>query len=305
VTAACLQQANYEWTPKQACYFTGLSLKHLPEHRQGVLQVNHSQVLPLLRNKLVRFTRQHQAVSHPLTPIVVLAPPKPDYYACLELLDCLQQGRDYRPLLWQYQLDSKMVKSWFERAVALRSLPTRRGQSRHIRPERARRLIPGQPRSHAENAELDSFVKTGRQLYRQKQVEFATWLRYLLTHTDTQNSAIRFSAPEDLQAFIVIATELLPGPRWRLELFNGAKPADLKPWQHLAKGMNITHESTTGKPRKQQLYARLYLTHPNEQDLLVKFDGKAKKYSSPTLKLFAYIIAILMFSKEEIEKWSG
>ena len=307
ISAGYLQQAEFDWTPAQRRYFTGLSDHQLQESGLGQGSLSYPRCWPLLQHKMRHHLHllavQHSEIS-PLPP-----PPKRkiDFFVIVDALRQVEQGKNLQGLLGGYDLSPAQISEWLGKARALGQLRTRRQRSRLLAEHRKRPVLPGAPRSHAEQQALTKLVSAARRLYRREPVALSHWLRYLLLHTTTSKHGIHFSDPAPLQPFIATTCLLLPAHR--LEVTLHVKPADLATWQRgLPKG--ISQHQPTGTPQ-QRNRAILRVRHPDEHGILTRQQAKSgpgtrfEHYSSPVLILLAYVISLQLFTQEEIEGWGN
>ncbi|MGU5642319.1 tyrosine-type recombinase/integrase [Aeromonas caviae] len=305
ITAACLQQAQWDWSPAQRRYFTGLSVAQLRAHGLDQGPLSDARCRPLLQGKMTRLLRRVAITHQQIAPLPLPAKRKVDFFVVQEALRLVEQGKSLFGLLASYALTAHQISEWIDKIHALGQLQTRRQRSRLIAANRSRSLLPGPQRSHHEQQELSQLVKAARNLYRSQPAALTRWLVYLLRHTTTSNHGIRFSDPAALRAFIHTTAQLLPANRLALTLH--CHREDLGIWQQdLPGGLNPNIIKLAANTR-QRNRATLRIRHPNEQALLAKHQAGPTPhfahYSTPVLTLLAYVISLQVFSVEEIQEW--
>lgn len=306
INAACLQQAQFDWSLAQRGYFTGLSVPQLRASGLDQGPLSFARCWPLLQAKMQRHLHQVSVSQHHIAPLPPPTKHKIDFFVVQEVLRRVEQGQNVQGLLASYHMPAGQISEWIAKTNALGQLQTRRQRSRLLAEHRKRPLLPGAQRSHPEQQELVRLAKAARTLYRTQPAALTNWLRYLLRHTTTSNHGLGFTDPAALRSFIHTTVHLLPANRLDLTLY--CHRADLPDWQKgLPGGLNPNIIKLTPNTR-QRNRARLRIRHPNEQALLAKHQaGPAPRfahYSTPILTLLAYVISLQVFSLEQIQGWA-
>lgn len=306
ITAACLQQATFDWSSAQRHYFTGLSVALLRASGLDQGPLSYACCWPLLQSKMTRLLHRVDIHHQQIAPLPLPAKRKINFFVIQEALRLVEQGKSVHGLLTSYALSAHQISEWIDKVHALGQLQTRRQRSRLIAAHRNRSLLPGPQRSHQEQQELTRLVNAARALYRSQPAALTRWLVYLLRHTTTSNHGIAFQDPEALVPFINTTVQLLPAHR--LDLTLHCHQGALASWrQGLPSGLNLNISKLSANTR-QQNRAKLRIRHPNEQGILTKHQAgptpRFEHYSTPILTLLAYVISLQLFSKEEIQTWT-
>lgn len=307
VSAACLSQAEYDWSPVLRGIFTGLSQAKLATENwlTGALSWHRCSQALLLAIK--PWTQEVAWKINPMLPPPPVTKRKLDFSATLMLLRLIARREDTSAMYARYDITKPLVDELVHKAQLLRSLRTQRQHTRLIRAKYpGLALAPGALRSHIENTELNQVVEKAREVFKTQKAALIEWVKYVLRHSNTRNSGLPFTKPESLATFLHVTLQLMPASRVRIRIICSENVAIKTAWKSVLGQRNVqmTMDCTTGKNSR----AEVRIVHPDVQGLSQRAaarrpDSKPfSTYSTPLLRSVAFVLAIKLLTIDEIQQ---
>lgn len=274
---------------------------------------------PLLLDKLSKFTEAVSEVSDAAIAInnetevnKTQERPAATIKVCYSILKNYEEGASIEDLVFQYNLPEVTIERFVESANAMSRLKTTKGKPRMFSKDRVAKegallLAPSQPIWNIEKIEIESAVKQMRSLLKSHREDFSWCLEYFLTHNNMSNTGLRFKKPSDLKRFMGVFLRVFKASRWQIHFSPQAcDPSSEKSealWRSVSpRSVFVVSKNTVNNLN---LYpngkSELFLLHPQAQELSRSREKQSvKKYSASNLRYILHMIAIMLFTKDQI-----
>ncbi len=307
VSSCCLMKARYNWNPKVRRYFTGQSQATMQQlgWMQGSLTSErcHTQLYRSLAPYLVEVFWG----GIELLPIPSQIKLKLDFFAVLDLLTMLARRENVRPMLDRYDVTPAELTEWLQKLSLLGSFMTQRHRKRLSSPSR-QAILPGDLRSYAEKSELVRVVDKARDIYRSRKEELITWIGYLLVRSNSHNTELPFTDPDQLLRFLSVTLELVPASRIAITVMCGTDQSGRDSWRRSikSKAIRVEYLERSGSHR-----ALLRVIHPDEEGILQRRLARQqlemkpifyRRYSTPLLRTLGFVLALRLLSVAELQQ---
>lgn len=304
ISAACLNQAQFDWGIAARHYFTGVSLSKLKQLGWDSGALHFARCFEAIKVHLKDYICHIDCIVRPLPSRIQAKPPKLDFFAMVRILTAYSQQADMSFLKNYYGIDESKFEHWLTKINALLQLKTTKAHLRLTYEARMNSLLPGKMRSHKEQDELVQIIEKARKLYRTHPMDLESWTQYQLMHCNQQNHALPFQHEHKLKAFITTSVKLIPA--YRIGIVVYCAKSDRTRWSSgLPANIRIKYINSANASR-----ALVRIIHPDEAGILERQSKKASveqtfnQYSTPVFHYVAYIMALILFPLERIRSWS-
>ena len=212
---------------------------------------------------------------------------------CYQILRALRRGEDIAELAANHNIKEQKIDTWWQRAMQLQEMVTRRGISRLRKSKTGYDLLPSLPREKYVQQDVNELFDMLRKNFTKQQDDIIWAVQYFLIVNSANRNGTRFSTVTDLQRFLGVVGRCF-SKRWILELNvpEGLMDSpDVKRWQ---RDIQIEIRVKSGKSRG-AISALLFLQHRDEGRFLEAFSGrKYSHYSSPALRFVFHMLGIML-----------
>ena len=213
---------------------------------------------------------------------------------CHDVLRAIENGSSVDEAAADYSIDTVIVWGWYNNAVTLTELKTRKKKSRFIASNRkpaisGKIIVPPKPRSNIEKRQTKKALENLRALYPNNKDEIRWCVSYHAERVNTKKAGISFNEMADLLRFLEVFLQVDSPSNWAVVIYGNERKRiqniDRKLIEAGLYKSKISYEYKSGSSESYRLYWNKYGS---------KKDKTYKRYSTSAFRYLIFMLSVMM-----------